>query len=61
MPTRFGATDNPVCSECKNRMHLTRRTPHPTRGDDFEQQIFLCRVCKHEIERDANVLGEVAS
>lgn len=60
MPTRFGATDNPVCPDCKNRMRLTRRSPHPSRGDDFERQTFVCRVCEHEIERDANVLGEVA-
>lgn len=60
MPTRFGATDNPVCPKCKNRMRLTRRTPHPVRGDAFERQTFTCRVCQHEIERDADSLGEVA-
>ena len=60
MPTRFGATDNPVCPKCKNRMRLTRRTPHPVHGYDFELQTFTCRVCRHEIERDADRLGEVA-
>jgi hypothetical protein len=59
MPKRFGATDNPICPMCKNRMGLTRRTPHRVRGHDFESQIFTCRVCRHEIERDAD--REVAS
>jgi hypothetical protein len=40
-------------------MRLTRRTPHPKYGDDFELQKFTCRVCQHEIERDADILGEV--
>ena len=59
MQVRFGATDNPVGPLCRNRMRLTRRTPHPTRGVDFERQTFACRVCKHETERDADCLGEV--
>ena len=61
MPTRFGATDHPVCPKCKNLMRLTRRAPHPLRGHDFELQSFTCRVCQHEVERDADRLGEVAS
>ncbi len=61
MPTRFGATDSPICPECKNRMCLTRRAPHPTHGYDFELQTFTCRVCRHEIEREADQLGEVKS
>jgi hypothetical protein len=59
MPTRFGATDTPVCPECKNLMRITRRTPHPEYGYDFELQTFTCRVCHHEIERTADLLGEV--
>jgi hypothetical protein len=59
MPIPFGATDTPTCPECKNPMRLTRRTPHPKYGDDFELQTFTCRVCQHEIERDADILGEV--
>ena len=59
MPTRFGATDHPVCPKCKNLMRLTRRGPHPFRGYEFELQTFTCRVCPHEIERDADRLGEV--
>ena len=61
MPTRFGATDTPTCPECKNIMRLTRRTPHPMRGYAFELQTFTCRVCKHEIERVADIGGEVAA
>lgn len=60
MPTGFGATDQPTCPNCKDRMCLTRRGPHPTRGYDFERQTFTCRCCGHEVERDADLLGEVA-
>ena len=59
MLTRFGTNDTPTCPECKNLMRLTRRTPHPKYGDDFERQTFTCKVCQHEIERDADCLGEV--
>jgi hypothetical protein len=58
MPARFGAIDTLICPECKNSMSLTRRTPHPIRGHDFELQKFTCRVCIHEIKRDADHRGE---
>ena len=61
MPTRFGATDNPICPKCRNLMRLTRRSPHPIRGYVFELQTFTCRVCQFEIQRDADCLGKVAS
>ena len=61
MPTRFGATDTPICPECKNTMRLSRRAPHPTRGYAFELQTFTCRSCQHEIERAADIGGEVAA
>ena len=61
MPSHFGADDNPVCPECTNRMCLTRRTPHPTHGYDFELQTFACRVCKHEIQREADYKGAITS
>lgn len=61
MRIRFGATDTPTCPQCKNKMHLSRRVPHPTRGYDFELQNFTCRICQHEIQREADVSGEVAS
>jgi hypothetical protein len=61
MPIRFGATDTPECPKCKNIMRLSRRTPHPTRGYDFELQTFTCRICQHEIQRQADIGGEVAA
>jgi len=42
-------------------MRLTRRTPHPERGYDFELQTFTCRACQHENERAADIGGEVAA
>ena len=60
MPNRFGATDTPACPECGNLMRITRRTPHPTYGYDFERQTFTCRSCQNEVERNADRLGEVA-
>jgi hypothetical protein len=59
MPTRFGASDNPICPKSRNLMHLTRRMPHPKFGYDFELQTFTCRVCQHEITRNADRQGEV--
>jgi hypothetical protein len=62
MPNPFGATDSLICPKCKKHlMSLTRRTPHRVRGHDFETQTFTCRVCRHEIARDADRLGAVAS
>jgi hypothetical protein len=61
MTLRFGATDNPICPKCRNLMRLTRRSPHPVRGHVFELQTFTCRVCEHEVQRDADRLGKVAS
>jgi transposase-like protein len=61
MPTRFGVTDTLTCPKCKNSMRLTRRTPHPSRGHDFERQTFTCRNCQSEIERDADPTGAVAA
>ena len=61
MLARFGATDTPTCPHCKNPMRLTKRTPHPKHGYEFELQTFTCGVCQHEIERDADILGEVVA
>jgi hypothetical protein len=33
--------------------------PHPKDGYDFELHKFTSRVCQHEIERNADRLGEV--
>jgi hypothetical protein len=59
MPNGFGQTDTPTCPQCKNCMHLTRRTPYQQYGHDFERQTFTCRVCHHEVERNADRQGEV--
>jgi transposase-like protein len=59
MLARFGATDTPTCPYCKNPMRLTKRKPHPKHGYEFELQTFTCGVCQHEIEGDADILGEV--
>jgi hypothetical protein len=55
----FGIDDMPVCTECNNSMRITRRSPHPTYGLNFEFQTFACRVCRYEINRSADIAGEV--
>ena len=59
MRIRFGATDIPECPKCRNHMLLTRRVPHPTCGMEFERQTFKCRSCSHEMERNADRVGEI--
>jgi uncharacterized protein YbaR (Trm112 family) len=59
MRIRFGVGDTPACPKCKNPMRVTRRTPHPKYGLHFELQTFTCRICHHQIERNADQLGEV--
>jgi hypothetical protein len=59
MQIRFGATDTPPCPECRSLMRLTRRTPHPKLGYELELQTFTCRACHHEIDRTADLTGEV--
>jgi hypothetical protein len=59
MLTHFGVSDTPLCPQCKNLMRLTKRSPHPKYGNDFELQTFTCKVCQHEIKRDADCLSEV--
>jgi hypothetical protein len=61
MPNSFGVADTPTCPECKSQMRLTRRTPHPNHGYDFELQTFTCRVCRHEVQRNADRRGEVTA
>jgi hypothetical protein len=59
MSIGFGIDDTPTCLECKGRMHLTRRAPHPIHGNAFELQTFTCGTCRLEIERGVDRLGEV--
>ncbi len=35
-------------------MNLIRRSPHSEHGDAYERQIFVCRQCRHEVERSAD-------
>jgi hypothetical protein len=62
-PARFGIKDTPACPKCKSLMGLTRRMPHPKydAGSGFERQTFTCTGCRHEIERNADCLGEVVT
>jgi uncharacterized protein YbaR (Trm112 family) len=53
----FGSTDTLTCPECKNRMYLTRRAPHPVYGHDFELQTFTCGDCQHQNLRSADTFG----
>jgi hypothetical protein len=59
MAVNFGSNDTLTCIRCKNRMDLSRRGPDPKLGLDFELQTFTCSVCRHEIMRNTNRLGEV--
>jgi hypothetical protein len=54
----FGSSDRPICPECGAAMHLIRRGPHPTFGHSWEQQIFACSMCLHEVERSADIDGK---
>lgn len=53
----FGSGDTPTCPDCKSRMHLTRRAPHPVYGHDFELQTFRCGNCQHQSLRSADTFG----
>jgi hypothetical protein len=50
-PGNFGAGDVLACKVCDGQMMLTRRSPHPTLGESFEEQRFTCRECSHEASR----------
>ena len=38
-------------------MNVTRRTPHPLYGCNYELQTFECRTCGYETERSADRSG----
>jgi hypothetical protein len=42
-------------------LSISRRVPHPSRGYDFELQNFTCSICQHEIQRAADIGGEIAA
>ena len=56
----FGAHDLLKCRYCDGEMMLTRRTPHPKLGGEYEEQRFTCRKCTHEAVRSVDVNGETA-
>jgi hypothetical protein len=41
----FGVENLPICQTCHRSMQMTRRSPHPIFGNDFELQSFECRRC----------------
>jgi hypothetical protein len=54
----FGSHDRPLCPECGAAMLLIRRGRHPTFGPSWEQRIFACAKCLHEVERSADIDGK---
>ena len=54
----FGADDRPACARCGGAMHVSRRTIHPTRGEDFEYQTLTCAACGHTAERTVDRAGK---
>jgi DNA-directed RNA polymerase subunit RPC12/RpoP len=53
----FGKDDVLVCPRCGGRMTVSRRTPSPDFGPDFEHQTFHCAECSNEIGRDVDREG----
>jgi hypothetical protein len=56
-PRHFGVGFLPTCKTCRQVMRLTRRTPHPLYGIEYELQSFACRQCSQEIHRSADGAG----
>jgi transposase-like protein len=54
----FGVDDQPICPQCGNSMHLSRRDPHPEHGAYYERQTFSCYACKYESQRSADTSGK---
>ena len=57
-PGNFGAGDLLACKHCDGTMLLTRRSPHPTLGPKYEEQVFTCTKCNREVMRDADEEGK---
>ena len=53
----YGADDLPKCPACGGAMSLIRRTPDSEHGAGWERQTFVCRECRHEIERSVDSTG----
>ncbi|MBS0246191.1 MAG: hypothetical protein JSR61_06185 [Proteobacteria bacterium] len=54
----YGAHDVFACKLCHGQMLLTRRTPHPTIGAQYELQKFTCSKCGHEAIRSVDENGK---
>lgn len=57
----FGAEDKLPCPRCRLEMRVTRRTIHPSRGEDYEYQELTCMACGHTenrtVDRAGNTIG----
>lgn len=56
-PETFGARDRLTCEQCGGDTIVTRRSPHPEFGGDYEIQIFRCLQCGGEKSRSVDVAG----
>jgi len=50
----FLADDHPACPHCRSLMFVSRRTPHPSLGIDFELQDLNCSKCAYVTRRAIN-------
>jgi len=53
----FGIDDCVHCPMCSGQTYLSRRMPHPERGEGYELQIFSCRECKNSTVRTVDKEG----
>jgi hypothetical protein len=56
-PGHYGAWDVLACKLCNGEMMLTRRSPDPSYGTNYEEQRFTCRECRHEATRIVDSSG----
>ena len=59
-PRAYGATDRIQCQKCPGKMIVSRRSPHPTLGDDYEIQVLSCLLCDYEVTRAVDEHGHEA-
>jgi hypothetical protein len=53
-PARSLGRHETICPECKSLMQLTKRAPHLALGAADERQVFMCHICCHRIELNAD-------
>ncbi|MBS0533532.1 MAG: hypothetical protein JSR72_05710 [Proteobacteria bacterium] len=56
-PASYGASDRLLCQQCGGDRILTRRSPHPDFGGNYEIQIFRCVQCGDETTRSVDDTG----